>query len=379
MSSASHTIGTVSSTESLDLRRPALSIPAIASSSNRSLPPALARTVAVHNSAHNRQIPSGHLPIAARFARRPSLDSSGTGLHNSVGASSGAEGDRSAATRYRLEGVVGVSDRPGPGPQKMARDPSGETNISGTTAVDSGGEDTDASTQTGHVVRASRSAIVRSPFEETRGTRSRGFPTAFDLNASATSVNAVQTHSTFRHYLKSLAPAPPNKLHKPALPAHSHDHEPAISLPSDLQAVSETIVDKLLAGHIALSEKLRARYEEQFRKRALVFRHQSRCADHMLTGLTMLSTSALVRTLADVFTDQTWVVENYTSYVLHLENALRDIEQILEAVNPLMAPKVKKTRGKEEIKEQRRLARLIMVRIDYSDQAFIGHARIGPD
>ena len=75
-----------------------------------------------------------------------------------------------------------------------------------------------------------------------------------------------------------------------------------------------------------------------------------------------MSLAALVRTLADVFAEQGWVIESYTTYVLHLEKALQDIEEILQTVNPLLAAKVKKTRSKEELKEQRRLAKAIMVR-----------------
>jgi hypothetical protein len=63
-----------------------------------------------------------------------------------------------------------------------------------------------------------------------------------------------------------------------------------------------------------------------------------------------------------VFAEQGWVIESYTTYVLHLEKALQDIEEILQTVNPLLAAKVKKTRSKDELKEQRRLAKAIMVR-----------------
>lgn len=62
-----------------------------------------------------------------------------------------------------------------------------------------------------------------------------------------------------------------------------------------------------------------------------------------------------------MFAEQEWVIEHYATYVLHLEKALQEIEEILQVANPLLASKVKKSKDKETLKEQKRLARLIMV------------------
>ena len=69
-----------------------------------------------------------------------------------------------------------------------------------------------------------------------------------------------------------------------------------------------------------------------------------------------------MRTLADVFHDQAWMIEHYATYVLHLERALVDIEETLSLVNPLLAGSKKiKSKDKESIKEQKILAKIIMV------------------
>jgi hypothetical protein len=71
---------------------------------------------------------------------------------------------------------------------------------------------------------------------------------------------------------------------------------------------------------------------------------------------------ALVRTLADVFTDQTWLVQHYAAYVLHLEQALQDVKDVLDVVQPLLIGRAKKLNDKDVLREQKRLARAIMVR-----------------
>jgi hypothetical protein len=69
-----------------------------------------------------------------------------------------------------------------------------------------------------------------------------------------------------------------------------------------------------------------------------------------------------VRTLADVFNDQAWMVDHYATYVLHLESALNDIEETLSLMNPLLASNKKvKNKDKESHKEQKTLAKSIMV------------------
>lgn len=71
--------------------------------------------------------------------------------------------------------------------------------------------------------------------------------------------------------------------------------------------------------------------------------------------------TALVRSLADVFSDQSWMVEHYATYVLLLETALQQVEDTLKIVNPLFAGRLVKSGDKELIKQQKRLAKAIMV------------------
>lgn len=69
-----------------------------------------------------------------------------------------------------------------------------------------------------------------------------------------------------------------------------------------------------------------------------------------------------MRSLADVFHDQAWMIEHYATYVLHLERALADIEEVLSIVNPLVASSKKvKSKDKELVREQKILAKVIMV------------------
>ena len=83
---------------------------------------------------------------------------------------------------------------------------------------------------------------------------------------------------------------------------------------------------------------------------------------HLSLNLAMLMQvmAALVRTLADVFSNQAWMIQHYASYVLHLEKALHEIEEILETANPLVSAK-KRMRDKDAAKEQKRLAKTIIV------------------
>ena len=57
------------------------------------------------------------------------------------------------------------------------------------------------------------------------------------------------------------------------------------------------------------------------------------------------------------------MVRHYAVYVLHLEKALEDIQEALQLVNPTFAQQAKKMKDKDSLKEQKRLAKLIMVSI----------------
>lgn len=56
------------------------------------------------------------------------------------------------------------------------------------------------------------------------------------------------------------------------------------------------------------------------------------------------------------------MIQHYATYVVNLEQALEDIEEILAIVNPVAAIR-NRAKSKEVLKEQKRLAREIMVRL----------------
>lgn len=62
------------------------------------------------------------------------------------------------------------------------------------------------------------------------------------------------------------------------------------------------------------------------------------------------------------------MIEHYATYVLHLERALVDIEETLSLVNPLLASNKKiKSKDKGLVKEQKILAKIIMVSVEHHD------------
>lgn len=240
---------------------------------------------------------SDHLPIAARFARRVSVDS--PPMHE-LGTLAQRTMNGSATTTR-----TAVEDAPGEGLQHGRRDISGG---SGTTAVDSG-EDTDASPSQHHVQfgelgskkkAKSRLHPLFSNFSHSaRNPEKETLPPAME---SSTSVNAPRT---FRHHLKNLVPPAPNKLHKVSIPdlQGSDGKSRGLAgpgwvvkdLPSDLKVVSEVVVKQILEGHQALSERLRVRYEEQFRKFGLHYSGVGRESFGVLISMRVQSPSTDTR------------------------------------------------------------------------------------
>lgn len=70
--------------------------------------------------------------------------------------------------------------------------------------------------------------------------------------------------------------------------------------------------------------------------------------------------TALVRSLADVFTDQAWLMMHYATYVLSIERAMSDVDSALASMNPLLVKSQKKDMSKEALKEEKRVGRAIM-------------------
>lgn len=208
-----------------------------------------------------------HLPIAARFARRVSIDSP-----LSVDKLQGQAVNDSTTNTAR----TAIDETP-EGKKYERRDISGGSGGTGTTAVDSG-DDTDYSLPKEHVhfgvlngkgKSKSRLHPIFANLGHSARPTEKGNMTAME---STTSVNATKT---FKHHLKNLVPPPPNKLHKTSSPDLKGSNGRlglagpgwvVKELPSDLKLVSEVVADQILDGHRALSERLRVRYEEQFRR-----------------------------------------------------------------------------------------------------------------
>ncbi|ETW85784.1 hypothetical protein HETIRDRAFT_154385 [Heterobasidion irregulare TC 32-1] len=83
-------------------------------------------------------------------------------------------------------------------------------------------------------------------------------------------------------------------------------------LPDDLRQCLETIERSILEGHLKLNDGLRKRYDEQY---------------------------PLVRSLADVFVANSHILRGYADYVLHLERALEQVEDVLSTASATKRPK----------------------------------------
>ncbi|KAJ9102276.1 hypothetical protein QFC19_004824 [Naganishia cerealis] len=86
-------------------------------------------------------------------------------------------------------------------------------------------------------------------------------------------------------------------------PATANFH--SIHLPEDLQIVLRVIRDSILKGHIALSDALRKRYDDQY---------------------------PLVRGLADIFIEHSHVFQEYSKFVIHLERAIQQLDDCQAAL-----------------------------------------------
>lgn len=151
---------------------------------------------------------------------------------------------------------------------------------SGTTAIDSVEETSATSHGKAHTQMKKNNTKSRlHPLFSTltssaRAAEKENANPAQNLNGSSTSMDVPYPlpAKTFKHHLKSLVPPPPNKLHKvssPDLKAGNALAGPGWvvkSLPEGLRIVASVIMEEILNGHQTLSEKLRARYEEQFRR-----------------------------------------------------------------------------------------------------------------
>lgn len=149
-------------------------------------------------------------------------------------------------------------------------------------------------------------------------------------NRSSSSINQPKTTSNstlkgLRQYLKP--PITSNKLHKnqsQALNGTGAESSYEFLLPESLRIVFNIIDEGMFRGHEDLSVQLKTKYLEQF---------------------------PLVRDLTSVWAEQTWIIQIYSIYVMHLERALRDVEEALAAAAP---------KASGVTKSQKRFAKLIM-------------------
>ncbi|KAH9825103.1 hypothetical protein DFH28DRAFT_1117269 [Melampsora americana] len=163
---------------------------------------------------------------------------------------------------------------------------------------------------------------------------SSGQPQTYDglnhPNRSSSSINQPKTNSNstlkgLRHYLKP--PITSNKLHKihsQTLNGNGTEASYEFLLPESLRIVFNIIDEGMFRGHEDLSVQLKTKYLEQF---------------------------PLVRDLTSVWAEQSWIIQIYSIYVMHLERALRDVEEALAAAGP---------KASGMTKSQKRFAKLIM-------------------
>lgn len=108
------------------------------------------------------------------------------------------------------------------------------------------------------------------------------------------------------------------------------DHS-AVFIPDDLRIVLQVIGNSILKGHLALSDALRKRYDEQYplvRSLADIFiEHVGGCPAHaspvdLTDRLTFL---LLLR--------QSYLFQEYTDYIVHLEKALQQLDDCLNSAS----------------------------------------------
>ena len=176
---------------------------------------------------------SVHLPIAARFTRRASI-------------------------------VSQVPTRHVPCHDEERFQPKSRDFSNGTTAsaIDSG-EETDSSNAP-HTRKSAHNQLHFS--QKANSSHSHTTTASSQYDGSSTIGGSLAVPRVFKHRLRTLAPLPPNKLYKGSngQGIAAARNSPLI-LPNSLRIIGENIVECLLPGHSAMSERLRVRYEEQYR------------------------------------------------------------------------------------------------------------------
>lgn len=190
-SSTSRILPAVKSTESLEPRRsPLLNLSV---NSAKAVPTGTIKSGHLSpQSMSTMNASSENLPIAARFARRISLDT-GPGLSDSMASITSPSNSSDGHTDgYRGQG--------------KNRDASGGTGISGTTAVDSAEEGDSSFSHGPSEDTPGRHRNIQPIFTQSNDSRSHVLPGA--PNSSSTHVGTLHIPKAFRHHLKNLYPCP---------------------------------------------------------------------------------------------------------------------------------------------------------------------------
>ncbi|OCF40058.1 hypothetical protein I317_06133 [Kwoniella heveanensis CBS 569] len=116
--------------------------------------------------------------------------------------------------------------------------------------------------------------------------------------------SGVQTQLTADNRISYNSANGHNKLHKAQSCVSSGGSFTSreFKLPEDLEKVLTVLAGGILEGHLKLARALKLRYEDQY---------------------------PLVRSLADVFTAHSYILREYSTYVLHLEKALGQVNEAL--------------------------------------------------
>lgn len=215
------------------------------------------------NSNSQMESSMDNLPIASMFAHRTSIEMT----YNSKHTYDTAVGSTNTA-RSTVSPPPSSEEHSG---YTKSRDASGSTAITSNPDIDrAAGPETIRGTQISHGPgnEQPRSGRLAAIF----GNGNLGSMQSFDRRTPSTSTGQVDrtlnVPTAFRHHLKALIPPPPNKLHKTGLAnlTASAERDLPLIVPDALRIVCETVARHLLEGHLALSGRLRARYEEQYRK-----------------------------------------------------------------------------------------------------------------
>lgn len=247
-------------------KRPLLDVPSLSRGTQNAPPSPIApangsntqATVRSHLTASSSMtsVSVEHLPIAARFARRTSIDSV---LHSTADSRT-----------YHVNHTYSHGTR-------GHREVSGSTTKSGNSTGQSSSRETHATSLGVHHGLYGESSTSVSRLSPSPAPSDPMFsnPSASTSNMNApstanTNVGTIKIPKAFRHHLKSLVPPPPNKLHKASIPNFkAFEKDLPLALPEELRKIFEVTAEHILQGHTNLSEKLRARYGEQYRESAL--------------------------------------------------------------------------------------------------------------